>query len=744
MGGCLSRKKGSSLNAAAPVSVAAMEAVGPDKLCHTNAFKGEADVKIREKLGREEKVKKQVAVEEEGLVKKEIFVIKHRKSHDREKPSPPPQKDVPSVEENKVAPAIPSSTNINPSVDVVETGNNVSNMVVRTSSCTKEELDAILIHCGRLSRSNSSGAGKAASSGRKYSGHKRSYDLDHNDQDQDLEVAPTANYDAKKRGSGSNCNYDEDDETGSERRQHRQRHRHSRRPSPSSSSQGRRRTPSREREQRSGSRERGSGSSSSGRRVSQSPGRRSETTPTANSIGTSNANNTTNTGNRPGKMVSVPATVSSLTMDRSNNGEESQTANAIKRISVKRNVGDAALAGSRGAASPRSQSPARTNAKGSNENNQQQPSLSRNSSRKADQSPYRRNPLSEIDPNSLVYAQATGNNKTVCVNNNNSGSRVQTRNKEIEGQAAVKESISVVNQKPNAETNNRPVAEGTNYRGSSNIVKEAPVIAEEAKVQLPMSTLVASGADFKPQTLTRSRSARRSRDLDFNPETLLNPNPSYTALLLEDIQNFHQKNNITTTPSFSVPPCVTKACSILEAVADLNSTTSSNLSCAFVEDRRSPTTMGANLVGKKLTEAKDPFVESEVLVSDDLMEPSFHKYVTVRRGGTSCVEEMDEQESSGSNSFVGGSQQNWGYSTTSSWEPNSADSTDRWTSRSNTRDEDEKNPAGFQKHAVSESGLNMEEARRGFSGQRTGIGRGRLGSSKNLHSNPIVAATAST
>ncbi|KAF2290570.1 hypothetical protein GH714_014471 [Hevea brasiliensis] len=669
MGGCLSRKKGSSLNAAAPVSVAAMEAVGPDKLCHTNAFKGEADVKIREKLGREEKVKKQVAVEEEG-------------------------------------------TNINPSVDVVETGNNVSNMVVRTSSCTKEELDAILIHCGRLSRSNSSGAGKAASSGRKYSGHKRSYDLDHNDQDQDLEVAPTANYDAKKRGSGSNCNYDEDDETGSERRQHRQRHRHSRRPSPSSSSQGRRRTPSREREQRSGSRERGSGSSSSGRRAWK---------------------------NGLSSCYSF-----SLTMDRSNNGEESQTANAIKRISVKRNVGDAALAGSRGAASPRSQSPARTNAKGSNENNQQQPSLSRNSSRKADQSPYRRNPLSEIDPNSLVYAQATGNNKTVCVNNNNSGSRVQTRNKEIEGQAAVKESISVVNQKPNAETNNRPVAEGTNYRGSSNIVKEAPVIAEEAKVQLPMSTLVASGADFKPQTLTRSRSARRSRDLDFNPETLLNPNPSYTALLLEDIQNFHQKNNITTTPSFSVPPCVTKACSILEAVADLNSTTSSNLSCAFVEDRRSPTTMGANLVGKKLTEAKDPFVESEVLVSDDLMEPSFHKYVTVRRGGTSCVEEMDEQESSGSNSFVGGSQQNWGYSTTSSWEPNSADSTDRWTSRSNTRDEDEKNPAGFQKHAVSESGLNMEEARRGFSGQRTGIGRGRLGSSKNLHSNPIVAATAST
>lgn len=105
---------------------------------------------------------------------------------------------------------------------------------------------------------------------------------------------------------------------------------------------------------------------------------------------------------------------------------------------------------------------------------------------------------------------------------------------------------------------------------------------------------------------------------------------------------------------------------------------------------------------------------------------------------------MDEQESSGSNSFVGGSQQYWGYST-SSWEPDSADSTDRWTSRSNTREEDEKNPSGFQKHAVLESGRNMEEAMRGFSGQMTGIGRGRAAASgKILHSNLIVAATAST
>ncbi|XP_012081984.2 uncharacterized protein At1g65710 [Jatropha curcas] len=700
MGGCLSRKNGpsssssssSSLNVAATIaSAAAKEPVGDAEV-----------VKIKRKVVQEEQVKNKVEVEDEGIVKKEVFVIKHRKSHDREKPSIPCQKDVPIAVEEK-------STNPSDCSVDVEINNNVgsnTSMVVRTSSCTKEEVDAILIQCGRLSRSNSSG--KVASSGRKYSGSKRSYDLDQDQDSEDVNVNANASYDYKKRDSND---IDDDDCEIAERRQHRQRHRNSGgRPSPSSSSQGRRRTPSRERDQRSGSRERGS--SNSGRRVSRSPGRRSETNSgTANSNATTNVNNSSSTTNRPGKMVSVPATVSSLTMDKSNNnnGVEAQTGStAVKRISVKRNVGEA---GARTAASPRSKSPARTNGRSSNENNQQQPSLSRSSSRKAEQSPCRRNPLSEIDPNSLMYSQATGNNKS-----NNSTSRVQTRNKEMEGQAVEKESINQVQMQKTISETNRQGAHGTNCKVISNFVREPQVLGEEAK----------------PQALTRSRSARRSRDLDFNPETLLNPTaPSYTALLLEDIQNFHQKNTTSTTtnaptataatatiPSFTVPGCVTKACSILEAVADLNSTTSSNISC---EDKRS-----SNLIGKKLTEAKDPFVESEVIVSDDLMEPSLHKYVTVRRGGTSSVtaaEDMDGQESSGSNSYVGGggSQQQWGYySGSSSWEPNSAESTDRWTTRSNTKEEDD----GIKEEVA---------ARKGFSGQRTGIGRGRVGSNKNLH-----------
>ncbi|KAG6747545.1 hypothetical protein NC652_035644 [Populus alba x Populus x berolinensis] len=735
MGCCFSKKNevSSSLNASQPI----LNTLKVDK----NEIQNNNMMIVEDK-----EVKKQV-VEEGSFVKKEIFVIKHRKSQDRDKRIPPPNLNIAPLEEDSPAPAATASA-----AEILSGNSNTNvgahNMVLRTSSCTKEEVDAILIQCGRLSRSNSSGAGKPPSSGVKYSGSKRSYDFDNNnnnDQDQDVESSTSADhYDFRKKGN------DEDDgEVTAERRQHRSRRRQSSRHSPSPSSQGRRRTPSRERDQnqRPSSRERGSGSS--GRRVSRSPGRRSETTQNTgvtagNANATVNANNTGGPSNRPGKMVSVPATVSSLVVDKSNNGVEPQATAGIRRISVKRNVGEAAVTCSRTVASPRSKSPARTNAKTSNENNQQ-PSLGRSNSRKADQSPYRRNPLSEIDLNSLQYSQPP-DNKATCTSNN----RAQIRNKDIEGQVVVKESFNLLNQTPmkkhNSEKNNRVNAQVTNCRGSSIVSLENKISKgqqmEEAKGQpTDMTTVVDLGVEsLKPQTLTRSRSARRSRDLDLNPETLLNPTPSYTALLLEDIQNFHLKN----TPSFSLPACVSKACSILEAVADLNSTTSSNLSCAFSYDRRSPPTVAAaNLVGKKPPEAKDPFVESEVLASDDLMEPSFHKYVTVRRGGTLCGEDMDGQESSGSDSVAGGSQQHLGFST-SSWEPNSADSTDHWTSRSNWRDGDEKSPLRFQKHGLFETGRDVEQARRAFSGQRSGIGRGRLGTSKNLHSTAILASAAST
>ncbi|XVE77482.1 hypothetical protein DITRI_Ditri13aG0066300 [Diplodiscus trichospermus] len=718
MGSCFSKKKASSSHhnpqpqaTALPVSSAPPPFAAETNL-NSNTLKAVREPKVY-KVTEEEQVGNAVQ-EEDSLVKKEIFVIKHRKSHERHRRSPPPQNAPHSAPEESASSASTKEEICN------------INTAVRTSSCTKEEVDAILIQCGRLSRSNSSG--KTPSSSRKYSGSKRSYDYD-NEKDNDTGVA-SSDYGLRKKG---NEDLGEDD---------RPRHRQSSR---SSSSQGRRRTPSREREQRSGSRERGC-SGNGGRRVSRSPGRRSENTQGTFGLGS----NAANAANRPGKMVSVPATVSSMETDKSNGGVEAATTttvNAIKRISVKRNVGvgEAAVGvGSRTAASPRSQSPARTNpnAKGCNEN-QPQPTLSRSSSRKAEQSPHRRNPLSEIDPNTLAFPQSATNKGSCCIS---------------KGQGGIKESTNVINQNTNVEMNHKVIVQGTNHKAGSttttttyvdnrvnSTAKEQRMI-EEVKTQPPK----AGAENLKPQPLTRSRSSRRSRELDLNPETLLNPIPSsYTTLLLEDIQNFHQTNNV---PSFSLPPCVSKACSILEAVADLNSTTSSNLSGAFSEDRKGLSTDESNKngynigAGKKITESRDPVVESEVMGSDDLMEPSFHKYVTLGRGGGT---DMEEQESSGSNSFVGSGGQLWAFSS-SSWEPNSADSTDRWTSTTKSREEDYSGPLGPHRHALPESGSDTKTSnRKGLSGRRRESDhqyadakiRGGL-AGKGLHSIPFAAAAS--
>lgn len=255
--------------------------------------------------------------------------------------------------------------------------------------------------------------------------------------------------------------------------------------------------------------------------------------------------------------------------------------------------------------------------------------------------------------------------------------------------------------KPNAD-NNRGVQGGKNKPDNSltnvncKAKEKSQLMAKETTEAYGLASNVAlnfviSGTEhLKPLVKTRSRSSRLSRDLDIKLEELSNPTPSYTALLLEDIHNFHQTNS--TPPTFSLPPCLTKACSILEAVADLNSTTSSNLSSTFSDEKR------RNPLSEKFTkhDGKDPCVESEVAVYDDLMEPSFQKYVSVRDavGGESI-----QQESSGSNSFISSQR----HQDSSSWEPISADSTDGWTSsRSNIRQTD-RSPLGFQRHAVSET-----------------------------------------
>jgi hypothetical protein len=217
---------------------------------------------------------------------------------------------------------------------------------VRTSSCTKEEVDAILIQCGRLSRS-SSASGKAPSGEhgggyRRYAGSKRSYDFDHD-----------------RRGAGvdNDCDWGREGAAASSR------------PSP------RRRTPERKRsashDGRTGT---GSGSQSRSRRVSRSPGRRAEGAPASGSLGAGERA----ARQQPGKMVSVPAR------------DKGRAPSPVKAASGKRHP------------SPRASSPARGPG---NENAGAQPVhgpvLSRSSSRKAEQSPYSRNPMVELDENAL-------------------------------------------------------------------------------------------------------------------------------------------------------------------------------------------------------------------------------------------------------------------------------------------------------------------------------------------------------
>ncbi|XP_073044708.1 uncharacterized protein At1g65710-like [Primulina eburnea] len=577
---------------------------------------------------------------EEETVKNEIFIIKHRQSRDRSLQSDAEGKrDAENGEESgEKCRSVSGNSGAGNGVEITSGGGGV-----RTSSCTKEELDAILIQCGRLSRSSSTGkAYLSESCGKKYSGSKRSFDFE----------AESGGVE----GNGADVDGDERDGVsgpGSESRRHRHR---SRQPS------GRRRTPSRERE----------------RRVSKSPGRRSDSP-----APTGGANSCPSiSGSKPAKMVSVPAT------EKSGNGcAEPYLAMTVKRIQVKRNAGGDGAVPSRTASSPRTQSPARIKASNENQNvnlgQVQQPlPLSRSNSRKAEISPYRKNPLNEIDTNIVLQTPQ---------------------------------------RKQNADTNQGPAE--NKLKGSNPTNSNC-----KTKNETQVNVITSATEGLQPfHSVIRSRSSRLSRELDIDPETLSNPVvTSYTSLLLEDIQNFHQKK--APPVAFSLPPCVTKACSILEAVADLNSTTTSNFSSTFSEDwQRNPVTeqfSKCNETNKPISRGASPLMESEVAVNNDLMDPTFHKYVTVGRGAVD-VDEFEGQESSGSNSITG--RQNWISPT--SLEPNSVDSTDRWeSSRSVKRQREVRHAVSDLGRDSNDSGKRTSSKQREPDSQRSGIGRGRIGS----------------
>ncbi|XP_045820151.1 uncharacterized protein At1g65710-like [Trifolium pratense] len=682
MGTCLSKKKESSTSTKSTTTTSVEFEWKNNSSCKNGITVSKPEVKTQQevKLKNENNKKHVDSVQEHrGQVKKEIFIIKHRKSHD--------DKDR------------------NSSIEGSEL------MGMRTSSCTKEDVDAILIHCGRLSRNSSGKASSFREQRRRFSSSKRSNDFDNCDND-------AICYEKDQKISGF---YEDGDwkEPAEKFYQHLQS------PRSLSMDRNRRRTPSREREQQQCS-------SSRERRISISPVRRCTDTTT-----TLNARNNTNTSSMPAKMVSVPATVTSLVMDKSYNngcgGGESAAATArIRRITVRRNVG-----------SPRSQSPARAN--GNAVNQQQELSFSRNSSRKKEESPYRRNPLSELESNYLAIPHSTANSNS---------SWVQNRSK--------KEVETEDNQKPNASRSALDKCVDVNCKTKlqqDEDVKVKSSMIDNVVVKTMGPQVV---ENLKPHTLTRTRSSRRSRDLelDLSPEALSIPPQSYTSLLLEDIQNFHQKNTPSPpSPPVSLPACVARACSILEAVANLNSNTSSNLS--GVGERRNPlgfqssrneynVPLGtSNSYGKSVADTKAPIVESELIVYDDMVESSLHKFETMDKGGSN----MEEQESSGSNSLtVSSAKLRRGIS--SSCEPSSTDSKDCWTVRTNNgREDGQKIPLGLEARVSPVARrANVDGAKRKLNSKKrvcdrqhdNETGRGRLGANNVLHMKPVVTAAAST
>ncbi|CAL9086945.1 unnamed protein product [Musa textilis] len=484
--------------------------------------------------------------------------------------------------------------------------------VVRSSSCTKEEVDAILIQCGRLSRNSSGNASNGNGGGhRKHSGSKRSYDFD----------------------SEKKAEEEEGEEWGEKPVS---------RPSPH------RRTPGRE---RSGSRERGGGGGG-GRRVSRSPGRRTEVP--ASPVTTSERSR------QPAKMVAVPARDKGRGVSPAAPNKRGRETRAVR------------------SASPQPRSPASTTRISSENASDRAPppnqlqSLSRSSSRKAEQSPYRRSPMKEVDEN--------------IPNRTN-----QNVNKKIRGGEEGVQKLSQPRTQKLSENGAR-VSKGFQKNGAAtalaNVVKSSNPVTDCVREQLMGCRgrdAVAAEEDTEkasakvevqnPRTITRTRSSRRSsRDLDhalgLNQEALLDPNP-YASLLVEDIHNQHPD------AAFSLPACVSKAFSIVEAVADLNSNSSENRS--YAGDRFSHNNGSLDgRHGRRGLATEQPFVETEIVAKDDLLEPSLHRYVTMTDLGGGDVE---PQESAGSNSVVG---QPWA----SPLEPNSVDSTDQcWTSRSNNGDE---------------------------------------------------------
>jgi hypothetical protein len=150
-----------------------------------------------------------------------------------------------------------------------------------------------------------------------------------------------------------------------------------------------------------------------------------------------------------------------------------------------------------------------------------------------------------------------------------------------------------------------------------------------------------------------------------------------------------------------------------------------------------------------VADTKDPIVESELIVYDDMVESSLHKFETMDKGGSN----MEEQESSGSNSLtVSSAKLQRGISSSS--EPSSTDSKECWAVRTNNGSEEgQKSPLGLEGRVSSVARrANVDGAKKKLNSKRrvcdrqhdNETGRGRIDANNVLHMKPVVKAAAFT
>ncbi|ERN10204.1 serine/arginine repetitive matrix protein 1 [Amborella trichopoda] len=488
-------------------------------------------------------------------------------------PPPPPQKHVDSGGDHggRGMEAEISNTSNSKSgskkkkKDDEEAVNSSSGGAVRSSSCAKEEVDAILIQCGRLSRSSS---GKDSNPHR-YCGSKRQYDYQQqqDQEEQDIDIVGI-----------------EDDE------QQRHRRLNSRRSSPAPPHH--RRTPSRDSVQHRRSNS-GGCSAAAGRRSSPSP----------NPRGRAGSNNSSSSA-EVGPMTS--------------HGSMKRGGGVIKRTVGNPNE---LLMMTRGSGSPRSRSPStHTNRVASVTAVDGGGQLSRNSSKRREHSPYSRRNEEECPPktdaakNGNRIRHREGDERLKRASQHQQSQMIEGKGMgckpRLEERGSSKEMMMAGSQRNESNRAMRdqllscrlPQQQSLSDTAAKELHGEEAVpamgfcygkINEHGLLPLPAHN---GNNNSNGNKMTRSKSSRRSSREHF-------PNLD------------HLGSNEEGDYSFPLPPSVSKACSILEAVADLNNSSSQQL---------------------------NSFVESE-MSHDLLTEPSLHKYVSVRE---------TDQESAGSNTFL--------------------------------------------------------------------------------------------